>query len=178
MKMSDDTIIISIIYEEFEKDSYERVEVCCGDITIQFHCGDVIEDFKEAKRFSMLCYENENVIGKIEHIMLSSSVDHFVQDTDYEWKEDSMLGSLIIKEDVKSFEVIVKTSEGDWNVWFREIFTVKELIEQVRCHFGYVEDGHYEMYYKGCKLDKGNTFEDINLKDGDILDFSDLGDSV
>lgn len=97
--MLEDIMIISVIYEELQKDSYKRVEVCLENITIQFHCGDVVKDFYEAVRFSYLCYQNSNILGEIEHVMMSSSIDHFTQDNDgYGWEEDPKLGALIIKK--------------------------------------------------------------------------------
>jgi hypothetical protein len=91
-------MIISVIYEEGEKDSYKRVEICHDGITIQFHSGEVVEDFYRAKQFAQICYEEKNIIGQVSHVMLSSSVDHFVQDNcGYGWYEDKRLGALIIE---------------------------------------------------------------------------------
>jgi len=97
--VQENIIIISIIYDELEQNSYyERVEVNLEGITVQFHSGDIVNDFKEANRFSQMCHKCEKILGKVLKVMLSSSVDHFVQDNDgYGWKEDSSLGELIIK---------------------------------------------------------------------------------
>ena len=91
-------IIISIIYDELEQNTYERVEVNLEGITVQFHSGDVVHDFKEAKRFSYMCYGCEKILGLVLEVTTSSSVNHFVQDGDtYGWRTDAEFGDLIYK---------------------------------------------------------------------------------
>lgn len=70
--------IISIDSEEFKPETYKAVEIHHGDNLKEikrFDSGDFVKDWYDCNKFVV-----EKYAGRDEHIMCSSSVDHFISD--------------------------------------------------------------------------------------------------
>ena len=75
--------------------------------------------------------------------------------------------------------VNIKCTEGDWTTGLTRNMKVKDAIDVIREHFGYVIDGQYELHLNdGDAMQREETLIDCGVSDGDLLLFSDLGSTV
>jgi len=75
--------------------------------------------------------------------------------------------------------IVIESTQGNWEAAFAKTAKVSEVIEATRQHFGFSQEGKYQL-----KLSSGETMKpertlvSYHLKDGDHLTFVDLGVAV
>lgn len=75
--------------------------------------------------------------------------------------------------------LVIESTQGSWESPFPKTAKVSEVIEAVKKHFGFSNEGNYQL-----KLSNGEvmrperTLVSYHLKDGDHLTFVDLGAAV
>lgn len=104
--------IIRINYDEFDKDSYESVEIKCGDQNKVFNTGNFVKDWFDMQKFIASEELNET------YWSYSSSVDHFITDGapyDYGYlhcQNDGYILKYLDRTDPKWYETQSDISEG------------------------------------------------------------------
>ena len=79
----------------------------------------------------------------------------------------------------QQFTIVIESTQGDWEAVFAKTAKVSELIEATKHHFGYSQQGNYQL-----KLESGETMRpertlvSYHLETGDHLTFVDLGVAV
>jgi hypothetical protein len=75
--------------------------------------------------------------------------------------------------------LVIETTQGNWEASFPKTHKVSEVIEDVKKHFGFSNEGKYQL-----KLETGETMKperplvSYQLKDNDHITFVDLGVAV
>lgn len=75
--------------------------------------------------------------------------------------------------------IVIETTQGNWEATFPKTAKVLEVIEAVKQHFGFSNEGNYQL-----KLASGEVMKperplvSYHLNDGDHLTFVDLGAAV
>jgi len=78
-----------------------------------------------------------------------------------------------------SLSILIESTQGNWEATFPKTAKVSEVIEATRQHFGFSQEGNYQL-----KLATGETMRpernlvSYQIKDGDHLTFVDLGVAV
>ena len=88
------------------------------------------------------------------------------------------IGALEKEKDDKMLSLTIHTSLGDWTHDFPKVDTVGFVIEEVIKKFTFSKQGKYELLFHNEKLEKVRTLISYDLKNGDELDFTDLGVGV
>ena len=77
--------------------------------------------------------------------------------------------------------IVIQTSQGSWNATFPKTDKVQQVIAAVVTHFGFASNGRYELRLRtdpNQALTPERTLVSYDIKDGDILIFSELGTAV
>jgi len=75
--------------------------------------------------------------------------------------------------------LVIETTQGNWEATFPKTYKVSEVIEDVKKHFGFSNEGKYQL-----KLENNETMKperplvSYHLKDNEHLTFVDLGIAV
>ena len=86
----------------------------------------------------------------------------------------------MIKND-KQLTVKIETTQGTWEINFEKNQKVQEVILSVIQHFGFSQNGNYELRLEkdpDNALDLERTLVSYKIESGDILVFTDLGVAV
>jgi len=82
---------------------------------------------------------------------------------------------------IQEIRVIICTSQGDWETEFPKTIKIFEVIEAVKSHFGFAQNGKYELRLSSNpneSLKPERTLVSYGIKDGDKLIFTDLGNAA
>ena len=82
------------------------------------------------------------------------------------------------KKNDQDLSLTIQTAKGVWQgETFQKTMKVSELIQKVILKFSFAADGNYKLKVKGAAefLDPERPLVSYQLKDGDILSFTDLG---
>ena len=85
------------------------------------------------------------------------------------------------KKDSHSISLIIKTTLGTWTNSFEKTAKVKDVVQAVIQHFGFSENGNYELRMEKNPdevLNPERTLVSYHLQDEDIVIFTDLGVAV
>jgi hypothetical protein len=75
--------------------------------------------------------------------------------------------------------ILIESTQGDWEGTFSKTAKVSELIEAARQHFGFSQEGNYQLkLVTGETMRPERTLVSYHLKAGDHLTFVDLGVAV
>lgn len=75
--------------------------------------------------------------------------------------------------------LVIETSQGNWEANFSKTYKVSEVIEDVKKHFGFSNEGKYQLKLaSGETMKPERTLVSYHLKDGDHVTFVDLGVAV
>lgn len=75
--------------------------------------------------------------------------------------------------------LVIETSQGNWEANFQKTYKVSEVIEDVKRHFGFSNEGKYQLKLaSGETMKPERTLVSYHLKDGDHVTFVDLGIAV
>jgi hypothetical protein len=75
--------------------------------------------------------------------------------------------------------ILIESTQGDWEATFYKRAKVTEVIEATRQHFGFSQEGNYQLKLAtGETMRPERTLVSYQLKDGDHLTFVDLGVAV
>ena len=80
----------------------------------------------------------------------------------------------------QELSIIILTPDGNYEGTFPKTAKVQEVINAVIQHFGYAQNGRYELHLSDTDevLDPNRTLVSYHIKDGDQLVFTDLGTAV
>jgi len=79
----------------------------------------------------------------------------------------------------RELTIVVESTLGDWEATFPKTAKTKEVIEATRRHFGFSQEGNYQLkLVTGETMKPERTLISYQLKDGDRLTFVDLGVAV
>ncbi|HEY4785390.1 MAG TPA: multiubiquitin domain-containing protein [Bacteroidales bacterium] len=81
----------------------------------------------------------------------------------------------------QGIKVIICTAQGDWETEFLKTVKIAEVIEAVKSHFGFAQNGKYELRLSSNpneSLKPERTLVSYGIKDGDKLIFTDLGNAA
>lgn len=66
---------------------------------MKFHTGDVVKDYRKSSDIANYAYNNDDFMGVIEYVFLSSSCDEFTTlVSGYKWIEEPIIGELIVHD--------------------------------------------------------------------------------
>ena len=75
--------------------------------------------------------------------------------------------------------ILIESAQGDWEATFHKTAKVLEVIEATRQHFGFSQEGNYQLKLAtGETMRPERTLVSYQLNDGDHLTFVDLGVAV
>jgi len=78
-------------------------------------------------------------------------------------------------------EITIHTTQGDWTHTFDKNTKIEDVIKAVVAHFGFASPGNYQLSLDTQPitiLAMQRPLVSYGIKDGDALDFTDLGDAV
>ena len=81
----------------------------------------------------------------------------------------------------QTLEITISTTQGDWTTSFDKNTKVAEVITAVVNHFGFAAGGNYQLALNTKPvtiLKSERPLVSYGIKDGDILEFTDLGAAV
>lgn len=80
------------------------------------------------------------------------------------------------KQDVT---ITIQTAQGNWDgATFPKTDHVSQIIQAVVDHFGFAKNGRYELSFQGTAMKPERTLVSYEVKNGDILVFTELGIAV
>jgi hypothetical protein len=85
------------------------------------------------------------------------------------------------EKEKKELEVKLETTQGTWETTFEKNTKVQEVIQTVIQHFGFAQNGNYELRMAktpDTPLQPERPLVSYHIQDGDILVFTDLGVAV
>lgn len=85
------------------------------------------------------------------------------------------------EKDKKELNVKLETTQGTWETTFDKNSKVQEVIQAVIQHFGFAQNGNYELRmakFPDTPLQPERPLVSYHIKDSDILIFTDLGVAV
>lgn len=75
--------------------------------------------------------------------------------------------------------IVIESTQGDWEATFHKTAKVLEVLEKTRQHFGFSQEGNYQLKLaSGETMRPERTLVSYQLDDGAHLTFVDLGVAV
>lgn len=78
-------------------------------------------------------------------------------------------------------QITIHTTQGDWTNTFDKNTKVEDVIKAVVDHFHFASPGNYQLSLDTepiTVLSPQRPLVSYGIKDGDVIDFTDLGDAV
>ena len=75
--------------------------------------------------------------------------------------------------------IVIESTQGNWEATFAKTAKASEVIEATRLHFGFSQEGKYQLKLaNGETMKPERTLVSYHLKDDDHVTFVDLGVAV